>query len=56
MVQIWFGNTSLSFSEATSFHKILGPILLVTFAILCNYLLITSEYLRLDLCEGIRET
>lgn len=42
MVQIWFGETSLSFSEAESFHRILGPILMVTFAALSNTLLITS--------------
>lgn len=42
MVQIWFGNTSLSFSQAESFHKILGPILMVSFAALSNTLLITS--------------
>lgn len=42
MVQIWFGNTSLSFSQAESFHKVFGPILMTTFAALSNTLLLTS--------------
>ncbi|KAI5119644.1 hypothetical protein M0805_009005 [Coniferiporia weirii] len=41
MVQIWFGNTYLSFSQAESFHKIFGPILMTTFAALSNTLLLT---------------
>ena len=43
MVQIWFGNTYLSFSQAESFHKIFGPILMTTFAALSNTLLLTSK-------------
>ncbi|KAF8313679.1 hypothetical protein DL93DRAFT_2113916 [Clavulina sp. PMI_390] len=41
MVQIWFGNTYLSFVQATSFHPIFGPILMTCFAALSNTLLIT---------------
>ncbi|KAJ7158913.1 receptor-activated Ca2+-permeable cation channel [Mycena filopes] len=41
MVQIWFGNTLLSFNEATSFHPFFGPILMTTFAALSNTLLLT---------------
>ncbi|KAG8906384.1 hypothetical protein FRB99_006979 [Tulasnella sp. 403] len=41
MVQIWFGNTYLSFSVAESFHPIFGPPLMVLFAALSNTLLIT---------------
>ncbi|KAF8339538.1 uncharacterized protein EI90DRAFT_3151052 [Cantharellus anzutake] len=41
MVQIWFGNTYLSFTQAESFHPIFGPILMVIFAALSNTLLIT---------------
>jgi hypothetical protein len=41
MVQIWFGNTSLSFAQATSFHPIFGPILMTMFAALSNTLLLT---------------
>ncbi|EJD49556.1 receptor-activated Ca2+-permeable cation channel [Auricularia subglabra TFB-10046 SS5] len=41
MVQIWFGNTYLSFQQAKSFHEIFGPILMVLFAALANTLLIT---------------
>ncbi|KAH8112747.1 receptor-activated Ca2+-permeable cation channel [Phellopilus nigrolimitatus] len=41
MVQIWFGNTYLSFSQAESFHKVFGPILMTTFAALSNTLLLT---------------
>ncbi|KIL67511.1 hypothetical protein M378DRAFT_159329 [Amanita muscaria Koide BX008] len=41
MVQIWFGNTSLSFAQATSFHPIFGPILMTIFAALSNTLLLT---------------
>ncbi|CCL98789.1 uncharacterized protein FIBRA_00794 [Fibroporia radiculosa] len=41
MVQIWFGNTYLSFGQAESFHPIFGPILMTTFAALSNTLLLT---------------
>ncbi|KAF9069875.1 hypothetical protein BDP27DRAFT_1324744 [Rhodocollybia butyracea] len=41
MVQIWFGNTYLSFAQATSFHPVLGPILMTCFAALSNTLLLT---------------
>ncbi|KAF8837769.1 hypothetical protein BDN67DRAFT_1071196 [Paxillus ammoniavirescens] len=41
MVQIWFGNTYLSFGQATSFHPVLGPILMTSFAALANTLLLT---------------
>jgi len=41
MVQIWFGNTYLSFTEAESFHPVFGPILMVFFAALSNSLLLT---------------
>lgn len=44
MVQIWFGNTYLSFAQAESFHPIFGPILMTMFAALSNTLLLTSEY------------
>ena len=43
MVQIWFGNTYLSFSQAESFHKLFGPILMTVFAALSNTLLLTSK-------------
>ena len=42
MVQIWFGNTYLSFAQAESFHPIFGPILMTCFAALANTLLLTS--------------
>lgn len=42
MVQIWFGNTYLSFAQAESFHPVFGPILMTTFAALSNTLLLTS--------------
>lgn len=42
LTQIWFGNSSLSFSTATSFHPLFGPILLIGFAALSNTLLLTS--------------
>ena len=45
MVQIWFGNTYLSFAQAESFHPIFGPILMTMFAALSNTLLLTSESL-----------
>ncbi|EGO24559.1 hypothetical protein SERLADRAFT_356145 [Serpula lacrymans var. lacrymans S7.9] len=41
MVQIWFGNTSLSFGQAASFHPFFGPILMTCFAALSNTLLLT---------------
>ncbi|KAI0787426.1 hypothetical protein C8Q74DRAFT_605518 [Fomes fomentarius] len=41
MVQIWFGNTYLSFAQAESFHPIFGPVLMTIFAALSNTLLIT---------------
>ncbi|KAF8591195.1 hypothetical protein K439DRAFT_1650959 [Ramaria rubella] len=41
MTQVWFGNTSLTFAEAESFHPVFGPILMVTFAALSNTLLLT---------------
>ncbi|KAH6913281.1 hypothetical protein BKA70DRAFT_1369915 [Coprinopsis sp. MPI-PUGE-AT-0042] len=41
MVQIWFGNTSLSFAQASSFHPLFGPILMTTFAAMSNTLLLT---------------
>ncbi|TFY62593.1 hypothetical protein EVJ58_g3769 [Rhodofomes roseus] len=41
MVQIWFGNTYLSFAQASSFHPIFGPILMTMFAALSNTLLLT---------------
>lgn len=43
MTQIWFGNTYLSFRDASSFHPVFGPILMVIFAALSNTLLLTSE-------------
>jgi hypothetical protein len=43
MVQIWFGNTFLSFQQAVSFHRTFGPILMTTFAALSNTLLLTSK-------------
>jgi len=44
MVQIWFGNTYLSFAQASSFHPLFGPILMTIFAALSNTLLLTSKY------------
>lgn len=44
MVQIWFGNISLSFAQAASFHPIFGPILMTIFAALSSTLLLTSTY------------
>ncbi|KAG9039905.1 hypothetical protein FRB95_004377 [Tulasnella sp. JGI-2019a] len=41
MVQIWFGNTYLSFNVAESFHPVFGPPLMIIFAALSNTLLIT---------------
>ena len=44
MVQVWFGNTYLSFAQASSFHPIFGPVLMTGFAALSNTLLLTSEF------------
>ncbi|KAG6849727.1 hypothetical protein H0H93_005930 [Arthromyces matolae] len=41
MTQIWFGNTSLSFRDASAFHPFFGPILMIVFAALSNTLLLT---------------
>ncbi|CAK5268564.1 unnamed protein product [Mycena citricolor] len=41
MVEIWFGNTYLSFGQAESFHPFFGPILMTAFAALSNTLLLT---------------
>ncbi|KAG8819153.1 hypothetical protein FRC17_010586 [Serendipita sp. 399] len=41
MIQIWFGNTWLSFAQAKSFHSVFGPPLMVIYAALANTLLIT---------------
>ncbi|KAF9007612.1 receptor-activated Ca2+-permeable cation channel [Cyathus striatus] len=41
MVQIWFGNTYLSFAQASSFHPVFGPFLMTIFAALSNTLLLT---------------
>ncbi|KAF8199535.1 receptor-activated Ca2+-permeable cation channel [Pholiota molesta] len=46
MVQIWFGNTYLSFNQAASFHPFFGPILMTIFAALSNTLLLTSKDVR----------
>ncbi len=43
MVQIWFGNTYLSFAQAESFHPLFGPVLMTMFAALSNTLLLTSK-------------
>ncbi|KAF9048651.1 receptor-activated Ca2+-permeable cation channel [Panaeolus papilionaceus] len=45
LVQIWFGNTYLSFAQASSFHPFFGPILMTIFAALSNTLLLTSEWI-----------
>ena len=44
MVQVWFGNTYLSFAQAASFHPIFGPFLMTGFAALSNTLLLTSKF------------
>jgi hypothetical protein len=44
MVQVWFGNTYLSFAQASSFHPVFGPFLMTGFAALSNTLLLTSKY------------
>ncbi|KAL4074947.1 hypothetical protein V8B97DRAFT_1948619 [Scleroderma yunnanense] len=41
IVQVWFGGSYLSFSQAKTFHPILGPILMTCFAALSNTLLLT---------------
>ncbi|GLB40556.1 putative receptor-activated Ca2 -permeable cation channel [Lyophyllum shimeji] len=41
MTQIWFGNTSLSFRDASRFHPTFGPVLMLIFAALSNTLLLT---------------
>ncbi|CED84198.1 Uncharacterized conserved protein [Phaffia rhodozyma] len=41
MAQIWFGSSYLSFQSSASFHPIFGPILLISYAALCNTLLVT---------------
>ncbi|WWC89900.1 uncharacterized protein L201_004829 [Kwoniella dendrophila CBS 6074] len=41
MAQIWFGSSYLGFSASSSFHPIFGPIVLISYAALCNVLLIT---------------
>jgi hypothetical protein len=43
MVQVWFGNTSMSFTQASSFHPIFGPFLMTAFAALSNTMLLTSK-------------
>ncbi|OXG91252.1 nonselective cation channel [Cryptococcus neoformans D17-1] len=41
MAQIWFGSSYLGFSASEFFHPIFGPIVLISYAALCNVLLIT---------------
>ncbi|KAF5381962.1 hypothetical protein D9615_004249 [Tricholomella constricta] len=41
LTQIWFGNTSLSFADASHFHPVFGPVLMITFAAMSNTLLLT---------------
>lgn len=53
MVQIWFGNTYLSFGQASSFHPLFGPILMTGFAALSNTLLLTSAFIRIILGSGL---
>ncbi|KAI9464263.1 hypothetical protein F5148DRAFT_1210255 [Russula earlei] len=48
MVNIWFGLDAGGFEKATSFDKILGPVLMVTYACLSNTLLLTG---MLSSCE-----
>lgn len=52
MVQIWFGNTYLSFGQAESFHPVFGPILMTCFAALSNTLLLTSEQISVHVSTG----
>ncbi|KAL1724237.1 hypothetical protein EV715DRAFT_244703 [Schizophyllum commune] len=42
MVQIWFGNTYLSFQQASSFHPFFGPILMTIFAAMANTVILIS--------------
>ena len=56
MVQIWFGNTYLSFAQAESFHPLFGPVLMTVFAALSNTLLLTSEYHMLMLARMSAES
>ena len=52
MVQVWFGNTYLSFDQASSFHPIFGPFLMTGFAALSNTLLLTSKFeWHRDMCS-----
>ena len=44
LVQVWFGNTYLSFSQAASFHPVFGPFLMTGFAVLSNTFLLTSKF------------
>ena len=48
MVQIWFGNTYLSFAQAESFHPLFGPILMTMFAALSSTLLLTSMFFAFE--------
>ncbi|KAH7097404.1 receptor-activated Ca2+-permeable cation channel [Auriculariales sp. MPI-PUGE-AT-0066] len=55
MVQVSFGNTYLSFQQASDFHKTFGPTLMVLFAAMSNTLLVTilisilsNTYSRID--------
>ncbi|KAF9006151.1 hypothetical protein BDQ17DRAFT_1389716 [Cyathus striatus] len=41
MLDLWFGLDASGFQNATQFHPILGPILMVTYACLSNTLLLT---------------
>ncbi|KAN0093050.1 hypothetical protein V8E55_003834 [Tylopilus felleus] len=41
MMQMWFGNAGLSFAKASSFHPVIGPILMTCFAVLVNNFLLT---------------
>lgn len=50
MVQVWFGNTYLSFTQASSFHPIFGPFLMTGFAALSNTLLLTSKFNGVGAC------
>lgn len=53
MVQVWFGSTSLSFSQASSFHPVFGPFLMTVFAALSNTMLLTSKFeWHKSVCSG----
>ncbi|KAL7424047.1 hypothetical protein Q5752_001632 [Cryptotrichosporon argae] len=41
MLQIWFGSSYLGFQASASFHPLFGPVVLISYAALCNTLLIT---------------